>query len=52
MQLLFGTMPLETGHWGMITGVGASLFVLVEAEKRVIRRFGQEKPGSPNEAGE
>jgi magnesium-transporting ATPase (P-type) len=39
MQLWFGSAALEWRHWLVPLGIGAAVFLLVEAEKAVIRRF-------------
>jgi len=38
MQALFGTGPMAAAHWGQIAAFGVVLFVLVEAEKALVRR--------------
>jgi magnesium-transporting ATPase (P-type) len=40
MQLLFGTSPIDAGTWGRILVTAASVFVLVELEKSLLRRTG------------
>ncbi|MEN8261651.1 MAG: HAD-IC family P-type ATPase, partial [Pseudomonadota bacterium] len=37
MQHLFGTVDIDARHWGVITSVAFSVFVLVEAEKAFVR---------------
>ncbi len=39
MQRWFGTAGLEPRHWIIPLGIGATVFLLVEAEKAVTRRF-------------
>lgn len=39
MQALFGTAPIDAGTWGLVAVAGAAVFVLVEAEKAVARRW-------------
>jgi len=39
MQQLFGSAPVETGVWGQALAVAATLFVLVEVEKRLVARL-------------
>ena len=38
LQLLFETQPIDLATWGRIVLVGASVLVLVEAEKAIVRR--------------
>ena len=38
MQQLFRSVPLDASSWAVILGFGLLLFVLVEAEKAVLRR--------------
>ncbi len=40
MQFLFHTVALDITAWGPIIVTGASVFILVEIEKYVMRRFG------------
>ncbi len=40
MHYLFGSAPLALWHWGVIAAVAVAIFLLVEAEKAVWRRFG------------
>jgi len=39
MQLWFGSAPLELRHWLVPLGIGFIIFLLVEAEKAICRRF-------------
>jgi hypothetical protein len=39
MQTLFGSTALELRHWLIPLGIGFAVFLLVEAEKAVFRRF-------------
>jgi magnesium-transporting ATPase (P-type) len=39
LQTLFGSAALEPRHWLAAVAAGASLFLIVEAEKAVLRRF-------------
>ena len=39
MQMLFGTEALELSVWGIATLVAASVFILVELEKLIMKRF-------------
>ena len=39
MHLLFGSASLEIRHWLVPLGIGLAVFLLVEAEKAVLRRF-------------
>ncbi|MFP4282087.1 MAG: cation transporting ATPase C-terminal domain-containing protein, partial [Opitutales bacterium] len=39
MQVLFGSAPLELRHWLIPLGIGLAVFLLVEGEKAVVRRF-------------
>jgi magnesium-transporting ATPase (P-type) len=39
MQTWFGTVPLEFRHWLVPISIGAILFLIVEVEKAVLRRF-------------
>ncbi len=39
MQLWFGSAPLELRHWLVPLGTGFIIFLLVEAEKAILRRF-------------
>jgi hypothetical protein len=39
MQALFGTAPLDTAGWAAVAAFGVTLFLLVEAEKLVVRRY-------------
>ncbi len=39
MQRLFGTAPLDATGWAAVAAFGMTLFVIVEAEKLVVRRF-------------
>lgn len=40
MQRLFQTMPLDLAAWGVILGLGILMFLTIELEKSVWRRFG------------
>ncbi len=40
MHRLFGSTALELRHWFVPLGIGLGVFLLVEAEKAVFRRFG------------
>ena len=40
LQRLFHTTPLHASSWAMILAMGAGVFVLVEAEKALLRRRG------------
>jgi magnesium-transporting ATPase (P-type) len=40
MNHLFGTQPLDTASWLYCLGVGLTVFVLVEIEKSLLRRYG------------
>ena len=40
MQALFGTAPLDAATWALIVALAFGKFVIVEAEKAVLRRFG------------
>jgi Ca2+-transporting ATPase len=37
MQALFGTAAIDAEGWGRVLAFGAALFLLVEAEKAVLR---------------
>jgi hypothetical protein len=37
MQVLFGTAAIDAEGWAYVLGFGAGLFLLVEAEKAVLR---------------
>jgi hypothetical protein len=51
MQRLFGSTALELRHWPVPLGIGLAVFLLVEAEKTIFRRFGTaEKPSPMDEA--
>lgn len=39
MQLWFGSAPLEARHWLIPLGIGAAVFLIVEAEKLLTRRW-------------
>lgn len=39
MQTLFGSAGLELRHWLIPLGIGLAVFLIVEAEKNVVRRF-------------
>jgi len=39
MQRWFGSASLELRHWLIPLGIGAAAFLLIEAEKAVVRRF-------------
>jgi magnesium-transporting ATPase (P-type) len=39
MQTLFGTAPLSLRAWGIIAAAALALFVVVEGEKALLRRF-------------
>ncbi len=39
MQLWFGSAPLEARHWLIALGIGAAVFLIVEAEKLFTRRW-------------
>ena len=39
MQLWFGSAPLEARHWLIPLGIGAAVFLIVEAEKILTRRL-------------
>ena len=41
MQQLFQTRPLPVGSRGLMIAVAVALFVIVEIENAVIRRWGQ-----------
>jgi magnesium-transporting ATPase (P-type) len=43
MQQLFGTAALDLGSWGAILALAAAKFLLVEAEKAVLRRVGVQR---------
>lgn len=45
MHQLFGSAPVGTGVWGQALAVAASLFVLVEGEKRLAARLRRDKNG-------
>ena len=38
MQKMFGVVALDAAAWGLIAGFGVLLFVVIEIEKRLIRR--------------
>lgn len=38
MQGVFGTVPLDPVHWGVVIAVGSSILVAVEIEKVFLRR--------------
>ncbi len=40
MQQLFGTAPLDLASWGFILALAGAMFLVVEAEKAVLRRRG------------
>jgi magnesium-transporting ATPase (P-type) len=40
MQRLFGSTALEPRHWLVPLGIGLAVFLIVEAEKAIFRRFG------------
>jgi magnesium-transporting ATPase (P-type) len=49
MHRLFGSTALDLRHWLVPLGVGLAVFLLVEAEKAIIRRFGEAgKPTGPS----
>ncbi|MCL4180764.1 MAG: cation-transporting P-type ATPase [Verrucomicrobia bacterium] len=49
MQRLFGSTALELRHWLVPLGIGVAVFLLVEAEKAIFRRFGStDKPADPS----
>ncbi|VFS84508.1 calcium-transporting P-type ATPase, PMR1-type [Kluyvera cryocrescens] len=39
MQTLFGTEALPLRYWGITLAIGAVMFLVVEVEKRLTRRF-------------
>ena len=39
MQRLFGTAPLDATDWAAVAAFGMTLFLVVEAEKLVVRRY-------------
>ncbi len=39
MQLWFGSVPLDLRHWLVPLGIGFGIFMIVEAEKAIFRRF-------------
>jgi hypothetical protein len=41
---VFGSAPLDPLHWGIVLAGGAVLFVLVEAEKLMLRRLPSDVP--------
>lgn len=41
MQTLFGSTALELRHWFIPLGIGFAVFLLVESEKAILRRFDQ-----------
>lgn len=43
MQALFGTAPLDVWSWALIVALASAKFVLVEAEKAVLRRLGVQR---------
>ncbi|APE32375.1 carbonate dehydratase [Halomonas aestuarii] len=51
MQLVFGSTALAPGHWLAILVVGVAIFLAVELEKGVLRRFHGEQ-GATEDAGE
>jgi len=55
MQDWFGTAPLTLRHWLVPLGIGVVLFLLIEAEKAILRRLrsslsGTRRPPSPRSA--
>ena len=40
MEVFFDAAPLEPRHWAVALGAGVAVFLLVEAEKALTRRFG------------
>ena len=39
MQTLFDTEALPLRYWGITLAIGAAMFLVVEGEKRLTRRF-------------
>jgi Cation transport ATPase len=39
MQALFGTTAIGAADWALLAGLGAAVFLVVEAEKALGRRF-------------
>ncbi|MHB1309301.1 MAG: HAD-IC family P-type ATPase [Limisphaerales bacterium] len=49
MHRLFGSTALELRHWLVPLGIGLAVFLIVEAEKAIFRRFSAaEKPSDPS----
>jgi len=49
MQRLFGSTALELRHWLVPLSIGLAVFLLVEVEKAIFRRFGAtERPPAPS----
>ena len=44
MQRLFGSAALEIRHWLVPLGIGLAIFLIVEAEKAIFRRFADAEP--------
>jgi hypothetical protein len=47
MQRLFGSTALEPRHWLVPLGIDLAVFLIVEAEKAIFRRFGAEANNHP-----
>ncbi|TVQ93042.1 MAG: cation-transporting P-type ATPase [Chromatiaceae bacterium] len=45
MEALFGTGPIDLLAWGFILAIGLAVFVVVECEKWIIRRYRAHKAG-------
>lgn len=43
MQQLFGTAALDLASWGFILALASAIFLAVEAEKALLRRFGVQR---------
>jgi hypothetical protein len=43
MQQMFRTVPLDAAAWGVILALSLVKFLLVEAEKAVLRYFGVQR---------
>ncbi len=52
MHRWFGTAPLEARHWLVPLAIGLAVFLLVEAEKALLRRYGRtpHRQPAPREA--
>ncbi|MCL7938941.1 cation-transporting P-type ATPase [Halomonas sp. ATCH28] len=49
MQLIFGSEGLSAGHWGVILAGSLAIYLVVEAEKKILRGRGKSGSGRPRD---